>query len=268
MPRPNKPYNRPSNDDQWKHDLHQSQSGGRAQSSTSKHKNIKDRIAGIIEPQSKIGARISLANNGNQAGIELFPSDTLSSGRGSTRNVGSGPIRGWNVTRKEKEPPINTLGMRLKRGTNQLAGAQSPNTTVEVSAWVRVENLAEGTTTEDVVSAFSTLPIVDAVLSSFVKEGPVTIDLQVANRQAAEELIKQYNGVVADGKVLKLSLINPLKQRLEGSEAKGMVIKRASSAKQELINPVRSSKLYSDMVLASDPSASIITLATDKPRPF
>lgn len=68
----------------------------------------------------------------------------------------------------------------------------------------------------------------------------MSIDLELENRNDAEELIKQYNGVVADGNTLKLSIVNNLKNRLGRGSAVKIGANMDNVAGQELLGSAKS----------------------------
>jgi len=87
---------------------------------------------------------------------------------------------------------------------------------------IKVEHLAFGTTGEDVLvssgnylivgailmtgqSAFAPAPVNNAVVTQTTPT--VTVELEVQDQASAQELITQYDGAVADGNTLRLSLI-------------------------------------------------------------
>ncbi|RSH81356.1 hypothetical protein EHS25_006887 [Saitozyma podzolica] len=146
-------------------------------------------------------------------------------------------------------------------------------------------------------SAFAPSPILSALLSpsqtqSQARAGLVSIDLEFASRQPAEEIISQYHGVVADGNTLRVTMVRQsLGERMgsglggsgSGSGAgsgfgsrigagtsrsnghdRGTVAPRRSpGGPVELIDAPSSGKLYSDSILTSGPGSSIITLAEE-----
>lgn len=61
----------------------------------------------------------------------------------------------------------------------------------------------------DSQSAFAPSPIISARISPVPSSRPdlVSIDLEYTDRAAADELIKTYDGVVADGNALKLGIV-------------------------------------------------------------
>jgi hypothetical protein len=85
---------------------------------------------------------------------------------------------------------------------------------------VRVENLARGTTAEDVKvgnglaldpcsrqSAFAPTPVLSAALVSTRDTATTTVEVDVGDREAALGLLDQFDGVVADGKALRLTIV-------------------------------------------------------------
>ncbi|WWD18877.1 hypothetical protein CI109_103332 [Kwoniella shandongensis] len=297
--RSNKPYQRsephrkanPDAPGSWKHDLHQSVKSSLASrlSSSSasgpvRQSSLAARISGgqgkELLPSSSSGSvklhgfdRPLPANPNNlNAGVELLPS----TGGGRTTRA---PTR--SVNNKGRELLNAALGVnagiqqrREVRRAQPAAIQQQPVQQVSImgaargTTWVRVENLALGTTAEDVISAFAPLPVLEAKLSSPPNSDLVSVDLELEQRSAAEDLIRQYHGVVADGNTLSVTIVNTgLKNRLGGGGGGArttVAIPAAattSAAGQELLGPPSSGKLYSDTVLASNPNAAAITLS-------
>ncbi|KAL7421230.1 hypothetical protein Q5752_004115 [Cryptotrichosporon argae] len=86
---------------------------------------------------------------------------------------------------------------------------------------VRVENLAVGTTAEDVVAAFAPLPITSATVTQ--PSPTVTIELVVPDRATGDALVGAYDGVVADGNTLNLSILTntPLVRQERSEQQRG-----------------------------------------------
>ncbi|WVQ76838.1 hypothetical protein IAR50_006512 [Cryptococcus sp. DSM 104548] len=257
MSRYSKPYSRPDQrpdvDGQWKHDLHlENQANRLADRVAPNPGDLASRIfgGGKPSPQPNNVAR------GSRAGTELFPpgGQPARRPRGATRGVGVDP-KARNMLNDALRQPVRR---EVRQPQVSIMGA------ARAAIWVRVENLAPGTTPEDVISAFNPLPIAEAILSSPTSASLVSIDLQVENKADAEQLIKQYNGVVADGNTLKVTIVNGMKSRL-GDNPTPRFEADSNVAGQELLGPTKSTKLYSDQILASDPNAAIITLAEEQP---
>ncbi|ODN96371.1 hypothetical protein L198_04085 [Cryptococcus wingfieldii CBS 7118] len=261
MSRQNKPYTRPNQrpdvDGQWKHDLHTESQKNRLVDRITQDpgQDLASRIfgGGKASPQANSAAR------GSRAGTELFPPG------GQPAKRSQGAARGVGVDSRARNMLNDALRQPARREIRQPGQSQvSIMGAARTAIWVRVENLAPGTTPEDVISAFNPLPLAEAVLSSSASSSLVSIDLQVESRADADQLIKQYNGVVADGNTLKVSIVNGLKSRL-GDNPTPKFETSSNVAGQELLGPTKSTKLYSDQILAVDPNAAIITLAEEQP---
>ncbi|OXC69357.1 hypothetical protein AYX13_01917 [Cryptococcus neoformans] len=269
-----KPYSRPEVDGQWKHDLHQTaQSTLIDRIAPSPGQSLASRITGgkkeLFPDSSSSRDSSRVAGRGSNAGVELLPAGGPAAGQAPIGRTRGGPVRGVGVNQKSRELLNDALGVGARRSTRVQQPRKSQVSIIgaaKTTVWVRVENLAPGTTAEDVVSAFAPLAILNATQSNPINSPTVSIDLELENRNDAEELIKQYNGVVADGNTLKLSIVNNLKNRLGGGSAVKIGANMDNVAGQELLGSAKSSKLYSDMVLATDPNATIITVA-DEPEP-
>ncbi|WVF72579.1 hypothetical protein IAT40_007396 [Kwoniella sp. CBS 6097] len=323
MVRTNKPYQRPDahrkgNPDapgSWKHDMHESV----------KKQSLASRLSGSSSPSTSGSSRPSLlarmsggvgkellptsgssktklhgfdgpppANiNNPNAGVELLPSG------GGRRPKNSG--RGVNSQSRELVNAALGVGPQRFREPRSVSGGkvagreliQPKQSHVSImgaargTTWVRVENLAVGTSAEDVVSAFAPLNVLDAKLSPPTNPTTVTVDLEVEQRSDAEGLVNQYHGVVADGNTLQVTIINQgLKSRMGLVGASNTAANnsrpnqpnpaasaparndRASAAGQELLGGSSSRKLYSDTILASNPSSSVMTLSDGTTIPF
>ncbi|WVQ99802.1 hypothetical protein IAU59_006944 [Kwoniella sp. CBS 9459] len=236
-------------------------------------------------------------NNPN-AGVELLPS-----GGGGRRPKNSG--RGVNSQSRELVNAALGAGPQRFREPRSVSGSSSGRAVgrellqpqqshvsimgaARGTTWVRVENLAVGTSAEDVVSAFAPLNILDAKLTSPTNPNTVTVDLEVEQRSDAEGLINQYHGVVADGNTLQVTIVN---QGLKSRVGAGVAIagagqaavnrptsashsapapqrNTASAAGQELLGGSGSGKLYSDTILASNSSSSSMILSDGTTVPF
>ncbi|WWC71776.1 uncharacterized protein I206_105735 [Kwoniella pini CBS 10737] len=301
MVRTVKPYQRPDtyrkgNPDapgSWKHDLHSavnqslaSRIGKNSSSSSgpSSRSSLANRISGgqgkELLPASSLNTRLhgfdgpppANMNNAN-AGIELLPVSgkrPKNSGRG-VNNQSKDQLNaalGTGAQRVRDRPSREQMRGQPSQHTVSIMGAAKGNT------WVRVENLAVGTTAEDVESAFAPLVILNAKSTPPVNHNTVTVDLELENKADAEGLIKQYHGVVADGNTLSVTIINQgLKNRMGASSTTTTNASaiapvqqyegRTSNAGRELLGSNSSGKLYSDQVLASHPSSSIMTLSDE-----
>ncbi|WWC93557.1 hypothetical protein V866_000392 [Kwoniella sp. B9012] len=270
----------------WKHDLHESvkQSlASRISSSSSSTSSapgprskasLLNRISGgqgkELLPTASSNVRLhgfdgpppANLNNPN-AGVELLPSG---SGR---RPKNSG--RGVNNQSKDQLNAALGLGAQRVRDVRPV-GRELVTTQHQVSimgaargtTWVRVQNLAVGTTVEDVESAFAPLVILNSKRTPPANPNTVTVDLELDNKADAEGLIKQYHGVVADGNTLSVTIINQgLKGRIGASTpvVQQSAVPKVNNVGRELLGSNSSGKLYSDTILASNPSSSIMTLS-------
>ncbi|GFZ49299.1 hypothetical protein JCM24511_07418 [Saitozyma sp. JCM 24511] len=191
---------------------------------------------GVTEPVNR--------NSNANAGLELLPSTSTSGTRthglgpgtgtggsdvrsriGDSRVVASGlsaaGLSGQTQQRTRQVRPLaggvggGDFGSAQERGHGAGVGSGAGVSIAgkaRGSVWVRVENLAPETTPDDVVSAFAPSPILSALLSpsqtqSQARSGLVSIDLEFASRQPAEEIISQYHGVVADGNTLRVTMV-------------------------------------------------------------
>ncbi|WWC63061.1 uncharacterized protein I303_105660 [Kwoniella dejecticola CBS 10117] len=298
MVRTAKPYQRPDpyrkgNPDapgSWKHDLHGAvnqslasrigKNGSSSSSSPSSRSSLANRISGgqgkELLPTSNLSTRLhgfdgpppANINNAN-AGIELLPS----SGGRRPKNSGRG------VNHQSKDQLNAALGIGAQRVRERPIREQiqvdRPQQHVSImgaargTTWVRVENLAVGTTAEDVESAFAPLVILNAKTTPPAKPNTVTVDLELENRADAEGLIKQYHGVVADGNTLSVTIVNQgLKSRMGILDPAAPVptsvqqpARSNNNVGRELLGSGSSGKLYSDTILAANPSSSIMTLS-------
>ncbi|WWC90929.1 uncharacterized protein L201_005867 [Kwoniella dendrophila CBS 6074] len=306
MARTNKPYQRPNSNPHrkanpdapgsWKHDMHESarqsslasriSSTTSASSTSGPRSSLLNRISGgqgkELLPSSSASSNITLhgfdgpapANiNNHNAGIELLPSG----GSGGRRPKNTG--RGVNNQSKDQLNAALGIGAQRVRDVRPVVRQQQiqqPQHHVSImgaakgTTWVRVENLAVGTTADDVESAFAPLVIINAKTSPPTNPNTVTVDLELENRSDADGLIKQYHGVVADGNTLSVTIINQgLKSRIGSSVAAPsqpasqtqQPSQRSNNVGRELIASSSSGKLYSDTILASNPSSNIITLS-------
>ncbi|OCF41133.1 hypothetical protein I317_05047 [Kwoniella heveanensis CBS 569] len=298
----------------WKHDMHESvkqslasrlssSSSSTSKSSSSKPSLLSRMTGGAgkeLLPSSNSGPSktklhgfdgpvpANIHNNPN-AGVELLPSGAVGGGRRPKKSgrgvntqsrdlvnaaLGAGPQRFREPRRPADRELLRQSQSQPQHSHVFIMGAARGTT------WVRVENLAVGTSAEDVVSAFAPLNILDAKLTPPTNPNTVTVDLEVEQRSDAEGLIAQYHGVVADGNTLQVTIVNQgLKSRMgagargahdagHGGDRQSPAYSSASgqrtsgsAAGQELLGGSSSGKLYSDTILASNPTSSIVTLS-------
>ncbi|ORX38707.1 hypothetical protein BD324DRAFT_650053 [Kockovaella imperatae] len=307
-----KPYQRSSSDSSvkrgnsdglWRHDLHQSGYGSPSSSKSllarmssdksngSKPKpSLLDRISGgkgreLIPSSSKASSTSSSepklfgfgsnpvnVNSNPNAGLELIPGSSATrrnnGGNGSQLNKGRLVQSGFDAALGTSQPRRQVVRPLIQeRESVSILGAGRS------TVLVRVENLAVGTTADDVVSAFASTPIENARVTSPSTSSTVTVELDVSTRAAADDLIQRYDGAVADGNALRVQIVKQsLVERMGGATSGGAGTglgpmrngssgARRNGAGQELLGPTSGSKMYSDTILISDPSASIITLA-------
>ncbi|RXK40184.1 hypothetical protein M231_02458 [Tremella mesenterica] len=212
------------------------------------------------------GRELLPANRGNNGlfsngGTELQSSSTVPGGV-------AGPVSGF------------MRGVGGQEGVRIVGAAKG-------SVWVRVGNLAFGTTADDVMSAFSPAPILSAKSSPTSTPEIISVDLEFPSRAEAEIIVGQYNGIVADGNTLHVTILNPsLKERMGGIEQNSSSLSRRMGngngngngglraeagvfiprkepdpAPRELVDEGITGKLYSDQILATQPKTGIITLA-------
>jgi len=286
----------------WKHDLHetvQSTLASRLSSSsqTSTRPSLLNRISGgqgreLLPPSNGSGKLFGFdaqppknLNNPN-ANVELLPSGTSSSK--PTSPAGFGAIRtprGFQAqpgARSLVQTGVNAaLGLGEGRASAQrrelIPRREAREERMEgvsilgagrTMVLVRVSNLAYGTTAEDVVSAFSPFPILTASRTSPSTAPSVTVDLEFQARSDAEEVVKKYDGAMADGNALSVVIVRPkLAERLSSSGAAAKSDVRSTAGAMggrrgaELIPSSGSSKMYSDSILATNPTVAIQTLS-------
>ncbi|WVR07340.1 hypothetical protein IAU60_004381 [Kwoniella sp. DSM 27419] len=296
--RSQKPYQRPDtyrkgNPDapgSWKHDL----------APTSRSTTLASRISGTPSGSSKpsllsrmsggagkellpVGGRSgglhgfdqpppANINNPN-AGVELLPSGNGRRPKHSGRSVDAQSRELVNAAlgvgpQRFREPRVKQREL-LPGPTQPQQQHVSIMGAARGATWVRVENLALGTTADDVMSAFAPLSVLSAKLTPPANANTVTVDLELEQRSDADGLIKQYHGVVADGNTLSVTIVNQgLKSRIgNGSGATRSAQSppvpagpRTTNAGQELLGPPSSGKLYSDTIVTSAPSSGTVTL--------
>lgn len=240
---------RPSTDSQWKHDLHNTVRGTLADrlgtttrksgsGSNSPGGSLLDRLSGgagkeLLPANSsskggKMHADTPSTSTSANAGRELLPSKAARPVR-SSRPRGAGRVdpsahpllaqslgalsgdRRGTVARSPPSPPTPAVG----GGGVTIMGAAGLTV-------VRVEHLARGTTADDVKvgwiiciwptntqSAFAPTPILSAKIVSGSRDATATVELEIADRASADALIAQYDGVAADGEILKLTVVRP-----------------------------------------------------------
>ncbi|RSH82492.1 uncharacterized protein EHS24_007472 [Apiotrichum porosum] len=283
-----KPYSRdasrPSTDSQWKHDLHNTVRGTLADrlgtttrksgsGSNGPGGSLLDRLSGgagkeLLPANSsskggKMHADTPSTSTSANAGRELLPSKAARPVR-SSRPRGAGRVdpsahpllaqslgalsgdRRGTVARSPPSPPTPAVG----GGGVTIMGAAGLTV-------VRVEHLARGTTADDVKSAFAPTPILSAKIVSGSRDATATVELEIADRASADALIAQYDGVAADGEILKLTVVRPRSPPARGQSGRagGGGGGGLSSRIEPKARPVPSSgKMYSDQIAEPRPA--------------
>lgn len=94
-----------------------------------------------------------------------------------------------------------------------------------------------------VQSAFAPLPITDAKVSSSPSASLVSVDLELGSVSDAQELINKYDGQIADGNKLSVTIVRQtqsLGQRMGAGAESGSGSRRqepAASRGRELLGP-------------------------------
>ncbi|WOO82676.1 uncharacterized protein LOC62_04G006159 [Vanrija pseudolonga] len=236
-----KPYSRKpaagDPDSQWSHDLYDASRTTLADrlSGSGSGSSSKASSRSAAGPRSSSSSSLLDRLGSSSAGRELLPSSPLVGGSSSSKLHGftsNAPIsanagkellpgngkaarsarnsrpRGGAVDAGQRNLVASSLGAALLSNNSRRAetsvsifGAARASTT-----WVRVERLAKGTTAEDVLSAFAPAPILNTRVLSRNADRTATIELELAERAAADALVAQYDGVFADGDRLRLSI--------------------------------------------------------------
>ncbi|CAK9779600.1 hypothetical protein CC85DRAFT_331127 [Cutaneotrichosporon oleaginosum] len=258
-----KPYDRDRDRDRdrgrnldapWKHDLHSSHSLAarldRGSSSGSASPSLLNRLGGgsgsgrgkELLPSSTKGGMYGFDSKPN-AGVELLPS-TPSSKTAQPSRARRGQA-GDEAGRTLAAKSIAAITGRVRdRDTLSIVGAAR-------STWVKVERLARGTTAEDVKSAFAHHPIGGARVSSRPSDRTVTVELEMPDREAALAVVKEYDGVPADGETLRVALV--------GARDLGARLRRDVEPEKPK-QPERTGKMYADQIA----DAPVITVPQDR----
>lgn len=152
-------FQRPEIDGQWKHDLHQTaQSTLLDRIAPSPGQSLASRLTGgkkeLFPDSSSSPSSGRAAGRGSNAGVELLPAGGPAAGQASTGRTRGGPVRGVGVDQKSRELLNDALGVGARRSTRPQQPRKSQVSIMgaaKTTVWVRVENLAPGTTAEDVV---------------------------------------------------------------------------------------------------------------------
>lgn len=152
-------FQRPDVDGQWKHDLHQTaQSTLLDRIAPSSGHTLASRIAGgkkeLFPDSSSSRGSGRAADRGSKAGVELLPVGGPASNQAPTGRARGGPVRGVGVDQKSRELLNDALGVGARRSTRPQQSRKSQVSIIgaaKTTIRVRVENLASGTTAEDVV---------------------------------------------------------------------------------------------------------------------
>lgn len=152
---------------------------------------------------SKLHGFTSNAPLSANAGKELLPAN----GGKAARSARNSRPRGAAVDAGQRNLVASSLGAALPSNQRRTEASVSIfGAARSSSTWVRVERLAKGTTAEDVLSAFAPAPILNTRVLSRNTDRTATIELEIADRAAADALVGQYDGVFADGDRLRLSI--------------------------------------------------------------
>ncbi|GMK58334.1 hypothetical protein CspeluHIS016_0503660 [Cutaneotrichosporon spelunceum] len=239
-----KPYDRRDRnpDAPWKHDLHNSNSlaarldSGRG-SSSSASPSLLNRIGSDrgkeLLPDRSRGAMYGFDRPSPNAGVELLPSSSSTKSTRPSRARRGGDDAGRALAAKS----IAAITQRVhdREALNIVGSARS--------CWVRVERLAKHTTAEDVKSAFAHHPIGTARVTSRASDPTVTVELEMPDREAAGMLVKEYDGVPADGETLRVGLVGERKDL--GARLRRHV---ESERPARPAQPERSGKMYADQM--------------------
>lgn len=200
-----KPYERKQDrntDDKWTHDRFGSAGG----SLGSRIEPTRKASGGLLERLGGQGRELipdsGPVRSSRNSGVELFPSSSKAAR--PARN--SGP-RGSPGEPGQRALVANSLKALSSRGSPR-ASSLSIMGAARGSTFVRVEQLVQGTTAEDVQASFSAYPISSSRLVSSPGSRTATVEVEVADRASADALVKQYDGVLADGERLRLTIVS------------------------------------------------------------
>ncbi|BEJ11033.1 hypothetical protein CspHIS471_0104550 [Cutaneotrichosporon sp. HIS471] len=252
-----KPYDRRDRnlDAPWKHDLHHSntlaarldsQTGSSDSASPSLLSRLGSGRGKELLPDNRRGKMYGFDGPRPNAGVELLPSSSSSKSVRPPRARRGGDDAGRALAAKN----IAAITRRAHdREALNIVGAAR-------SCWVRVDRLAKGTTVEDVKSAFAHHPIGGAKITSRPSDRTVTVELEMPDREAADGLVKEYNGVPADGETLRVGLV-------EARKDLGARLRRHLEPEKPA-KPERSGKMYADQ-MADTPAITVPQ--TERSRP-
>ncbi|GHJ87893.1 hypothetical protein NliqN6_4295 [Naganishia liquefaciens] len=184
--------------------------------------------------------------NVNDAPVELLASEP----KPSSAARAAPPVVASRTPVQEQAPTNASFGIK---------GAANPQMKV------LIEGLVQGTTAVDVEFAFKQhVDIIAAALAPSTSSTTVSAELTVENREVAQQMVQKFNGIIADGNPLKVSIVEPppvlsLKDRMRSKPGNAMDVDDVP-AKADLLASGPASKMYSDEILQSDPRASIITV--------
>jgi hypothetical protein len=242
----------------WKHDLHQnvkqslaSRLGGPAGASGSRP-SLLDRISGgkgkeLLPTNGSsssaphrlhgFGETTPVNLNNPNAGTELLPGPSKPRSRGPSGSKGRLVDTSLNAALGRTGPRRSNVRPLVAQGSqsgNELLGTHNGSSEVSIfgasraTTWVKVDNLAQGTTAEDVVSAFAPTPILNARISSSPDALLVAVDIEVEARATADEIVQKYNGVMADGNALSVTII---RQKLTERMGRGGAVSAPSQSR-------------------------------------
>ncbi|KAH8926057.1 hypothetical protein BT69DRAFT_1042742 [Atractiella rhizophila] len=128
---------------------------------------------------------------------------------------------------------------------------------------VKVENLVEGTTDEDVKTAFQDFGTILDCRVDPLTTGDLMATMVFVEKRKAEDAVNRLNGALADGRVLNVFTENlPQSSIFHPLNPKNPSYNEGIFGPRPQSAPVRT--LYSDELIAADPRASIMT----KPQSF
>ncbi|KAI5451471.1 hypothetical protein NCC49_001777 [Naganishia albida] len=299
----NRPYDRPAHfqhnrgnpDDVWKHDKYEGSTlAGRLQ-------GAQELLPGNRSSGMRGFAETGKPQQQRKEPVELLGGGQTASSAGPTRNRGSGnrlfqnalgnaPARSSPpVSRRYvDDAPIELLAPEPKAASSApapVASASRPVTQEQSASTasfgikgagnpqmkVLIEGLVQGTTAVDVEFAFKQhVDIIAAALAPSTSTTSVSAELTVENREVAQQMVQKFNGIIADGNPLKVSIIEPppmlsLKDRMKSKPGNAMDVDVASEP-VDLLPAATASKMYSDEILQNDPRASIITVEARQNR--
>ncbi|KAJ9111559.1 hypothetical protein QFC20_002532 [Naganishia adeliensis] len=273
-------HGRGAPNDVWKHDKYEGSTlAGRLQGGQELLPgNRSSGMRGFEEtgkPQHQRKEPVELLGGGQNAS-NAGPTRTRASGnrlfQNALGNAPARPERCCSETQSSAPPPVvaSRPAMQEPSASNAsfgIKGAGNPQMKV------LIEGLVQGTTAVDVEFAFKQhVDIIAAALAPSTSTTSVSAELTVENREVAQQMVQKFNGIIADGNPLKVSIIEPppilsLKDRMKSKPGNAMDVDVAPEQPQaDLLPSGTGSKMYSDEILQNDPRASIITVESRQNR--